>query len=423
MITPDSIAAAARRGPIVGLLWVLALIGVYWIVTVMPVNAARIDFSVYYLSATLTSRGDNPYVTDFQPLARKLGLEVGTIRHATDPPSFLLCIAPLALLPERVAYYTWTAGNAVLFIVALAWMVRESSLGASGVLLVGALALLYPPVQFHFFMGQSKMPVLLLLVAMMRSMERGWNRTAGTCLAFAGLVRIFPLALILYLVIQRRWRVLEWTLIGLTVGGLVTVAVLTPAESLSFLNGMRLLTDRQWLIDSTNISVRAAVTRLLWLVSSDASGAKLDGWIAAATLLTDSALLASAVCATRGLGPRHDPDWRAFSLWIIISVLISPVAWLHYMVLFLIPLVQLASAASHGRASRRAEWLGIASYFFIVGFLWLFRTAMSWGPRQGHATMLLNTMYIECIGAALLTYFAAYWFTLDCGIILRHESF
>jgi hypothetical protein len=416
MITPDSIAAVVKRSVIVGLLWVLAVVETYSTFARLPQNAGKLDFSVYYLSATATYHGDDPYLTDFEPLARKLGLEVGWIRHATDPPSFLLCIEPLALMPERLAYYTWAAGNLVMFIAALAWLLCTSPLGLSAALVVGALALLYPPVQFHFFMGQSKMVILLLLVAMIRAMQRQCDRAAGLCLAFAGLLRIFPLLLIFYLAIQRRWRVVEWTLIGLTTGGLATIAVLTPAKSLSFLKGMALLTDRRLFIDSANISLRAAVLRLFSLMTWSARGAKLDLLIMAATLGIDGAVVGSAIWVTSRMGPREDPDWRAFSLWIIVSVLISPVAWLHYMVLFLIPLVQLTSAAGVGRASRRAEWWGIASYLIIILFPWLFRTAMNWDARQGQPTTLITVMYLQCIGAALAAYFSAYCFAADVGV-------
>jgi alpha-1,2-mannosyltransferase len=416
MITPDSIAAAAKRSVIIGLLWVLALSETYSTFGQLPQNASKLDFSVYYLSATVTYHGDNPYLTDFEPLARKLGLEVGWIRHATDPPSFLLCIAPLALMPQRLAYYTWAAGNIVMFIAAVVWLLCASSLGLSAALLLGALALLYPPVQFHLFMGQSKMVILLLLVAMLRAMQREWDRTAGLCLAFAGLLRIFPLLLVFYLAIQRRWRVLAWTLIGLAAGGLATIAVFTPAKSLSFLKGMALLTDRRLFIDSANISLRAAVTRLFSLITWPAQGAKLDTLIAVVTVAIESAVVGSAIWATIRLGPREDPDWRAFSLWIIVSVLISPVAWLHYMVLFLIPLIQLTSAAGLGRASRRAEWWGIASYLLLILFPWLFRTAMNWDSRQGQPTTLITVMYLQCIGAALAAYFSAYWFAVDTRV-------
>jgi hypothetical protein len=413
VITPAHIAETTKRFPVVAILWVLAFTSLYGTAVRMRANVTKMDFSVYYLSAILTYQGDNPYVTSFEPLAKKRGLEVGWIGHATDPPPFLLCIAPLALLPERSAYYAWTVLNVAMFGVALTWLLLNSGLSPPAILAIGALALFYPPVQFHFFMGQSKIVILLLLVAMMRSMERGLDCAAGLCLAMASLLRVFPLLLALYLVIQRRWRVLVWTFAGVTIGCLATLAICPLDKFLSFAHGITLLADRRLVTQCTNISLRAAVTRLVWLVAKPGIGVKVDAAVRAAVFATDAGLLGVTAWATARLGPRNDPDWRAFSLWIIASVLMSPVAWMHYMVLFLIPFVQLTKAAGLDRASTRAEWSAIASYVFIAFFPWFFRRAMNWDPHYGQPTVLIMVMYIQCLGAALLGYLAAYWLTLD----------
>jgi hypothetical protein len=255
--------------------------------------------------------------------------------------------------------------------------------------------------------------ILLLLVAMMRSMERQRDHVAGLCFALAGLLRVFPFLLFLYLIIQRRWRVLSWALIGTASGILVTLAIFKPNKSLSFINGIRLLTDSRLINQSTNISMRALVTRLVWFLSAGHSPAEVTSFARLAVLVTDVALLGVTIWATAALGPRKDPDWRAFSLWIMTSVLLSPVAWLHYLVLLLIPFVQLAKAAATGNASKRAEWSAIASYLFIGLFPWLFAKVMSWDPHDGQPTLLIRLMYMQCMGAALLGYLAAYWFTVD----------
>ncbi len=44
--------------------------------------------------------------------------------------------------------------------------------------------------------------------------------------------------------------------------------------------------------------------------------------------------------ATMRIG-RSDRDGRAFSLWLITSIMLSPIAWPHYLALLTIPYVQL----------------------------------------------------------------------------------
>ena len=78
---------------------------------------------------------------------------------------------------------------------------------------------------------------------------------------------------------------------------------------------------------------------------------------------TQGTLFGLTVAATVRL-KGTDPDWRALGMWIVASVLLSPIAWIYYMVLFFIPFVQLAAAGSSG--SRRAQGTAVLSYVLML---------------------------------------------------------
>ena len=232
-VTPASLAAVLTRPEMIAFLCLVAMARVWSICDELPARAARWDFSIYYMSAMAVRHGLNPYQTDFDRVGKSLGLEAGEIHHATDPPTFLLSMEPFAAMRERTAFYTWVGLNAIFLAAALALLFGKSSgLGGRSGLALGALAVMYPPIYYHFFFAQSKIPLLLVLVLMMRSMEHGWDRGAGLCLALASLLRAFPLLLIGYLAIQRRWRVLVWTFIGLGIGGLAHTRLAWPERFL-----------------------------------------------------------------------------------------------------------------------------------------------------------------------------------------------
>lgn len=408
-ITLPGLGAALTSPSALVMLWAAAFVIVFGICVLLPQNVKQWDFSIYYMSATLLHDGRNPYTTGFEPMAERMGLEAGAISHATDPPTFLLCMEPFALVTERTGFYIWIALNAIFLAGALMMLLgRASGLEARKGLALAAIALLYPPVGWHFLAAQSKIPVLLLLVAMMRSMERGWDRLAGLCLAFAGLTRVFPLLLLVYLLIQRRWRVLNWTFIGLVAGGLSTIGLIGIGESLSFLvHGQRDLVHH-WLGYPANIALAAVVSRLFWFVTGEAS-ATFD-WLRQIAIATaDVALLATTIWATLRLKPGEDPDWRVFSMWVVSSVLLSPTAWTYYMVLFFIPFAQLAVAANRGRASRRAQIAAILSYLILFGLPEVTYPHTD-GVRTDQYTWVMSQASFV---SAMLAYLAAFWFTID----------
>src|SRR5713101_8265428 len=70
-ITRASLAAALTQPGIILLFWLAALVVVWRMTGELPQRATRVDFSIYYLSATVLHRGQNPYTADFVPLGQR----------------------------------------------------------------------------------------------------------------------------------------------------------------------------------------------------------------------------------------------------------------------------------------------------------------------------------------------------------------
>ncbi len=411
--TPTRLAATLNQTPVLAFLWLVTILQISTICRQMSQHAMNLDFSVYYLSALAVRHGDNPYKTDFPAAAAGFGLQVGDIEHATDPPTFLITIFPLALMPPRVAYYVWQGFNAALLIAALALLLGHScGLNAKARLSLAALALFYPPIHFHFYLAQSKIPILLLLVLMMRSMEWGWNRAAGVFLGLAGLLRVFPLLLVGYLVMRRRWQTLIWTLIALAIGGIVTIELLGLTSSLSFSKGVSLNLRHDAIALHTNIALSAAISRFLWGLLGQGT---VSDWVRAIAIgVADAALVGSAIWATLRLGADEDPYWCALSVWIVASVLLSPTAWPHYMVLFLIPFTQLASAANDGNVVTCAQWLALLSYALAIPALFLLTpSSLIEDDLPVRWVHLLNAVALEgYFAGSLMLYIAIFSWTI-----------
>jgi Glycosyltransferase family 87 len=429
-MTAVNLVAALKKPAALVALWFVVLVTLWNVCRRLPDRATRLDFSIYYISATALHEGYNPYTTDFNKLEGSKGFEIKGIQHATDPPTFLLCIEPLAFMTPRAAFFTWTALNALMLSAALIMLLgKESGLDTRTKSALTAMGLIYVPVAEHFYFGQSKILILLMLVLFVRLTEQKLERSAGLCLALAGLLRIFPLLLLGYFVIQRRWRVFTWTLLGLALGGMITAALLGVSETLDFRKGVLLTTSSQFLNLLGNIALGSFVSRMFWAFVPAQNRMGIDAVRQIAVMLADCGLIALTVHATLRLRPLGDQDSRALALWIVASVLCSPTAWVHYMVLFLILFAQLASAASRGASSSRALGAAIVSYILVllapylveqarlldhrIGYEWGHAKLLtqSWSPdwRTYVMVALAETWFLS----AMVAYLAAYWFTVD----------
>jgi hypothetical protein len=124
---------------------------------------------------------------------------------------------------------------------------------------------------------------------------------------------------------------------------------------------------------------------------------------------------------------RRDRDWRLFSLWVAAAILLSPTAWLHYLVLLFVPFTSLAAAASRGALSPHAVMTAVASYVLsllsCIGMSCLavlgsppmqsLGRGPAWRVLDFHGWLMLAKE--ECASVALLlAYMAIYWFVVDC---------
>src|SRR5229473_1844428 len=381
-ITGAGLAATLTRPHMVVIIWLGVIFHSMALIHQLPSRIAQFDFSIYYASALALHENLDPYTTDLESVGGGLGFEIDPIHYATDPPTFLLMIEPLARMPLRRAFWVWNGLNLAALIAAVILLLYSSSLDTRLKWALAALALLYAPVGEHFFYAQKKILVLFLLAAMMRCMERRHDAAAGLILGFAGAIRGFPLLLAGYLFMQRRTRALVWTGVGLALCGLVTVALLGVHQTLSFSNGLFFVTRERFLVIPINISLGAFISRLFWYSYTPTPGSAMELIRRVVVALAELGLLTLTVRATLRLEPGGDTGSSAFSLWLMTSVLLSPTAWVHYLVMALIPFALLADAVDRGRASHRALWIAVAECSFL---------------------------------SLLMVYVAAYWFVTDRG--------
>ncbi|HDR9250623.1 TPA: DUF2029 domain-containing protein [Burkholderia vietnamiensis] len=192
------------------------------------------DFSVFWTASYLMLHGSPAQAYDFSAFSRLSAALFDTLRHGAFapwlyPPTYLLLVTPLALLPFALAYPLFVAlGVGVLGCAA--W--RVAGLGAvAGASRAGALALVAAPCVFvTATLGQNA-----FLTASCAALAVYWTERrplwAGLCI---GLLSVKPQMALLFpfvLIAGRAWRTLAWA--ALASAAFVALSVLVcGAESL-----------------------------------------------------------------------------------------------------------------------------------------------------------------------------------------------
>jgi hypothetical protein len=214
-----------------------------------------------------------------------------------------------------------------------------------------------------------------------------------------------------YFLFRGKWRALKFAIAGAIVGALIPVAFFGFARCINWVYGAAWVSNHDRMIFPFVISIAPFVSRMYWAAFGPNAPDLLRH---AAIFATDAIVFGLTVRATlMGVGYRDD-NFRIYSLWIVTTMLVSPIAWHHYLVLLVIPFVQMAIAALKNRVSRRALWMAVGIYL-IAGPITFHLLAYP-SPFQ-RAFPSLSAPLLETGFFTLLTgYLATYWFALDSRI-------
>lgn len=401
-ISLRGLASALTNPAIIAFLWALAIAHLVWIFTLLPGRVTDIDFSLYYTAATAVRAGVSPYTGNLEPLAQRLQLHIKHQAQLPYTPTFLLAFEPLTHFPPQVAYWIWFALSIIALSVSMFLLLQRSGHGASA---LGALILLYPPLAEHFLTAQTQLLVLILLVLMLLCLENGNDATAGALLASAGALRAYPLALSAYLLLLGRWRAFASEVAFLTIIALVTVLVLGTGFCENWIQGIGYATRLG--ANPATVTLHTFVSRFFWYCF----GMKLSNWLEffryAAIGAAEFALLAFTAKATLS------SHRFGFSVWIVAAILLSPMAWTHYLVLLFIPFGELVAAANQGMCSGRAIGMMIVSYGLTIA-LYVTMGAMPTDSAFRAWVWIGQGLTLS----VLLAYISVYWLALDSSRIV-----
>jgi hypothetical protein len=316
------------------------------------------DFSFYWTAALRLLEGEPIYTA--QQLAGPYSPQ------AQDgflyPPPLAAAVAPLVwLFPTdyRAAAWVWTMVGAIV----LAWSVlalarserlaeRFPVLEGRGRWLLVAGAFAFPPVVGELVMGNVHLLLLGLLTVAWLGVRRASPRgelVAGVAVGVAAVIKVFPGLLLLWFLLTRRYRAAA----GVAIGALACIAVTLPFTGIEpWLQYPTVLANLSAPSDTTD-----TLAPTVWL-------APYMGFLGARIVVTAAAvmlLIGLSIAARSDLpSARLSIVARSFGAAVVLSILVAPALYHHYLALLVLPFLLALGAGVPLR------WLALA-YFLMWG--------------------------------------------------------
>jgi Glycosyltransferase family 87 len=305
------------------------------------------DFLCYYIGGTLVREGNaanlyNPAVQ--MEVQKRVAPNTREPRPYVRPPWFALAMAPLTRLSLVWAYGVWI--GVLLATLFAMWVWATLRFGESALL----LAVLFLPANLGICFGQDSAAMLAVLCVSYMLIVRGREFGSGLALGL-GLMKFHLLLLFpIWMLIERRWRMLA--------GFAITGAVFLTA-SLWAIGPSGLMAYADTILHGNTEFMGHSPDTMLNIYSVPANfGVEWKPLDAA---------LAALVVGVALYGVRKAPLWRALAIVSAASLLISPHVFAYDATMLLLPIWLVIEHATR-KVSRYAALLFAApvAFFFTL---------------------------------------------------------
>ena len=346
---PGQVALSA----LIGIL--LAFYAARFLLPLLAPQAPRADdFQDYLFAAQQITVGGDPYA-DF--VRNHVPWDWSLSSGYLYPPAFAVTLIPLTWVSNDLAVRIWLVviQAAVLASLLIIYRVIGSPRRAEMLAVVAVLTTFFPLAN-TVFAGTMNSLLLLLLTGAWACWLRRRDVMTGTLVGVAAIFKLFPLALLPYLVWRRHWKlVAAVSLTGL--GGLAVGLVVTSLDhNIYYFRDMlpHLAAGTGY---RENQSLAGFTARICQPSTADAGGSA--GWCGR---LLDWPLILLLLAIVLRATSRAARSGLEFALAVGALPLISSVTWSFHLVILILPIALLIRLAFTGAMSRAAGRALIAAW-------------------------------------------------------------
>jgi hypothetical protein len=379
----------------------LALICVTAIMVALPTRARENDFAHYYLSGRMLLEGGNPYRAAAVRTYRQHGFIPDDRPLAvvdTDTPVMTWLFVAFAWLPAGAAFVVWV-GFEVVCLACVLWLTCQQLRGqltprATRFIWLGAVA--SAPVYWHFYYSQVQLLLATILLTAFAWQRAGRNSLACLAAAGAGLLKMYPFALLPWFLWRAGGGIRDRALRSLIVVVCVALAVVVSGWHLwlDFFQRAVPLVVACVNNNTFSFSMPSLVANLGYVqYAFNPSPEAAHAWSRAGAIVGMSIVAAAYAWF---IWARLEPA-AEFGFLCIAMLLGSPTAWGHYYVLLIFPFVAAVMRWRRQLSVIRLSWIGVV--WLLLNNLYNFSSVWEggWLDRHIYAKILLN--YLPMYGA------------------------
>jgi hypothetical protein len=392
-------ADAQRAQRLLQLAWLA--VGVYLLgLGISAVLRVQGDFNVYYRAGTRVLNGESLYRLDESS-------------HFLYAPIFAIAFAPFAALPLRLAQFAWYVVSAVSLVALIrgsARMLFEREFRLTPALIIVPVMLSAHLIDNNIEHGQINLPTLALTVWAIVFAEEDRAFASGAMLATAVLIKPFAALAGLFLILERKWLPLLYSVACGIILLIAPIAVFGPRGALdatrSYLSVVSSMTDRYTLM-LTNQSATSAVARILSLGhGADAATSQAGLLIGTAIEIAMVAAVAFWFLRDMEVGSRDGLRPYRFELAALFCIMPSlvPISWKSYYAALLVPYMLLTFVVWTNRppgAPRPTMTLALLSASAILNWIP--------GNRPNRIALFFSAHFLSSVAVLGATAMAASW--------------
>jgi len=355
------------------LLFVIAafsgLIGIKRIVeSFFPPEIYKKDFIQEYLMAKAILEGVNPYL----PLPDLAGIwmsyaDYNELKHPTPHPPFVgLLGLPFGYLSYEKASIAWLIFELIcllaVILLILRWWGKPAKAATMAILLLIALG--WIPVIEDLWFGQLTICLLLLLVGAWLSLREEKNLLGGALLGGLIALKLMAGPIVIFLALRRKWSVVFSAGAVVVAANLLAAGVLgTNCVKYYYLEVCPLLASIYRSHD-VNYSSWTIGERFFAEFGKNFVAPPLFSSAYLAWLFTYLIPAAVLLLGLR-LALKVEHFDTAFGLLVGVAILVSPIAWTHYLILISIPMMIIAQRLWLLGLPRRMSYLVFCLWLLI----------------------------------------------------------
>ncbi len=252
------------------------------------------------------------------------------------PPFYGMLFVPFVTMDGLTVLLGHRMMNTLLIVAtALIWLrmwrIPFVSLSAAGLLIVFN----FRPLADTLAYGQIDLVLLFLLTLALWALRSGRDTAAGALVALGALFKIYPILLLAFFVVKGHWRALIGFVVGMAVCNSIAIAVIGWNEHLIYLTQVlpNIGGTTSWVENQTISGFLARLT------DSPRSATIYQNELVRLLGTFLSAVVSLAVCTLTLRPTSRDSTGYAlqYSMFLLLMVLASPAAWMHYETLLVVP--------------------------------------------------------------------------------------